>query len=163
MIRRAFFHHMAMGLAVLLCASPVLAGEIVMPPPGDRDKCPVCGMFVKPYPEWTAAIVYRDGHTHYFDGAKDLFRFLEGPSKYVPNHRPEDVTATFVTEYYSLTPIQIQSALFVIGSDVLGPMGRELIPLATPADAAEFIKDHGGRAVRFEQVTPEILKSLDPG
>ncbi len=147
--------------AMLLTASPGLAGEAVMPPPGDRDKCPVCGMFVKPYPEWTAAVVYRDGHAHYFDGAKDLFKFLQGPQQFVATHRPDEVTALVVTEYYALTPIDAQAALFVIGSDVLGPMGRELIPLATAADAAEFVKDHGGRVLTFDAVTAAQVKELE--
>lgn len=146
---------------LLLIASPGLAGEAIMPPPGDRDKCPVCGMFVKPYPEWTAAVVYRDGHAHYFDGAKDLFKFLHGPQKYVASHRAEEVTAIVVTEYYALTPIDARSALFVVGSDVLGPMGRELIPLANAADATEFIKDHGGRVLLFDGVTPAQVAELD--
>jgi nitrous oxide reductase accessory protein NosL len=34
------------------------------------------------------------------------------------------------------------SAYYVLGSDIYGPMGRELIPFEKEADAKEFIKDH---------------------
>lgn len=155
------FRHIGAALLLLFLALPGLAADAVMPPPGDRDKCPVCGMFVKPYPEWTAAVVYRDGHAHYFDGAKDLFKFLQAPGKYGP-HQPENVTGIFVTEYYDLAAIEARAAVFVVGSDVLGPMGRELVPLKTAPDAQEFIRDHGGRMVRFDDITPELIRGLDP-
>jgi len=45
-------------------------------PPGARDLCPVCGMVVAKYPNWIASVVWRDGHAHHFDGAKDMFKFL---------------------------------------------------------------------------------------
>jgi nitrous oxide reductase accessory protein NosL len=149
-------------LALVLTGATARAGEAILPAPGERDKCPVCGMFVKAYPEWTAAVVYRDGHAHYFDGAKDLFKFLAGPTRYAPQHRADEVSGVVVTEYYGLSPIDARDALFVVGSDVLGPMGRELVPLADAPAAGEFVKDHGGRTLRFDEVTAAVLKELDP-
>jgi nitrous oxide reductase accessory protein NosL len=68
-----------------------------------------------------------------------------------------DVAAVFVTDYYALEPIDAKSALYVVGSDVYGPMGKELIPFARRADAEEFLRDHGGRKiVRFGEVAPEL-------
>jgi nitrous oxide reductase accessory protein NosL len=53
-------------------------------------------------------------------------------------------------------------AFFVIGSDVHGPMGRELIPFGKPTDAEEFRRDHKGKSVlRFSDVTPAVIKGLD--
>lgn len=52
----------------------------------------------------------------------------------------------------------------MIGSDVLGPMGHELVPLENEADARDFLKEHKGhRVVTFDQVTPEIIGELDKG
>jgi len=65
-------------------------------------------------------------------------------------------------DYYGLTWIDAQNAWYVLGSDVYGPMGRELIPLEREADAKEFMKDHKGiRMIRFSEVTPEVIKTLD--
>ena len=51
--------------------------------------------------------------------------------------------------------------LFVLGSDVLGPMGKEFISFAKEADAREFLKDHKGKSIyRFREVAPELLKGL---
>jgi copper chaperone NosL len=50
----------------------------------------------------------------------------------------------------------------VIGSDVFGPMGRELIPFKTEADAKGFMQDHQGKfMLRFKEVTVEVVKNLD--
>lgn len=77
----------------------------------------------------------RDGHAHFFDGAKDLFKFLLDPARYAPGHRKEDLAGIYVTDFYNLERIDARKAYFVVGSDVLGPMGHELVPLASKADA----------------------------
>ena len=41
-------------------------------------------------------------------------------------------------------------------------MGKELVPFGRPADAHAFLKDHKGkRVLRFSDVTPNILKSME--
>ena len=52
-----------------------------------------------------------------------------------------------MTDYYALEPIDGRTAFYVVGSDVFGPMGKELIPFAQRAQAEEFLKDHKGRAI----------------
>jgi nitrous oxide reductase accessory protein NosL len=55
-----------------------------------------------------------------------------------------------------------RSAFFVVGSDVYGPMGKELIPFASRQDADEFKKDHNGvRVLVWDEVTPAIIGRLD--
>ncbi len=79
-------------------------------------------------------------------------------------HRSEDIARIGVTEYYGLKRLDARQAWFVIGSDVLGPMGHELIPLASRADAEEFLRDHRGRRIlRFEEVQRELPGKLDAG
>ncbi|MGA9962255.1 MAG: nitrous oxide reductase accessory protein NosL, partial [Azonexus sp.] len=73
-----------------------------IPKPGARDLCPVCGMIVSKYPNWVATVLYKDGHAHHFDGAKDMFKYLQDPPKYAPGHRKEDIKAIAVTDFYNL-------------------------------------------------------------
>jgi nitrous oxide reductase accessory protein NosL len=134
------------------------------PKPGPRDLCPVCGMLVSKYPNWVATITYKDGHAHHFDGAKDFFKFYLDPAKYAAGHRRDDMLTLWVTDFYNLQRMDARKALYVVGSDVLGPMGHELIPLANRDDADEFLKDHKGkRVLRFEEVTGDMLERLDAG
>jgi len=153
------------GVLLIIWAPSRLLAETdtsALPHPGPKDTCPVCGMFVAKYPQWTATVLYRDGHAHHFDGAKDLFKYLFNLPKWAPGHKPEDMAAIAVTEYYGLDRIPARDAWFVIGSDVLGPMGHELVPLATEADAQEFLRDHAGqRILGFDDVTPELPGNLD--
>ncbi|VFN00244.1 MAG: Nitrous oxide reductase accessory protein NosL [Candidatus Kentron sp. G] len=153
-------------LAILLAfsATTTNAGPVDIPAPGPKDTCPVCGMFVAKYPNWTATVLYRDGYAHHFDGAKDLFKYLLDLPQWAPGHRAEDIEAIAVTEYYDLTRIDARKAWYVIGSDVLGPMGHELIPLATREDAEAFLREHHAqRIVSFDEVGPALLEGLDSG
>lgn len=151
-------------LAAILWGGVAFAGPLNCPRPGADDTCPVCGMFVAKYRDWVATAVYRDGHAHYFDGAKDLFKYLLDLPRWAPGHRAEEIAAVGVTDYYGLTCIDAREARYVIGSDVLGPMGHELIPLADETAARDFIKDHGGRRLLgFGEVTQGLLEGLDRG
>lgn len=159
------------GIALLFLAllTPALSGAgsaagIELPDPELRDPCPVCGMLVARYPAWIATVLYDDGHADHFDGAKDLFKYLFDLPRYAPDRTAGEISAIGVTEYYGLTRIDARAAWYVVGSDVLGPMGHELVPLASEADAEAFMEDHQGvRILRFQEVTPELLQRLDAG
>ena len=153
--------------AVGPAARPGAAGEgssLTAPKPGPMDLCPICGMIVSKYPDWVATLVWKDGHASHFDGAKDMFKFLQALSKYASGRKREDIKFIVVTDYYNLEKIEAAKAFFVIGSDVMGPMGHELTPLATRTDADEFLKDHKGRRIlSYGDVTPEIVAKVDTG
>ena len=149
-------------LVLALAALPTAAGWLPPLSPAPGDKCPVCGMFVAKYPDWTAQVRFRDGKTVFFDGAKDLFKFYFDIGHYQPKRSAADVGAVYVTDYYTLEPIRARDAFFVVGSNVYGPMGRELIAFAAEEQAREFLQDHRGREIlRFDAVTPELLRTLD--
>ncbi|MDD2853326.1 MAG: nitrous oxide reductase accessory protein NosL [Desulfuromonadaceae bacterium] len=148
------------SILVLVLVSTVFGSDLRKA--GPKDKCPVCGMFVAKYPDFAAQIHFRDGSTIHFDGAKDLFKYYLNLPRFAPGRKPADVSAVFVTSYYDLAPIDGISAYFVAGSDVYGPMGRELIPFARETEAREFLKDHKGKVIlRFLDVTSTLLKPLD--
>jgi copper chaperone NosL len=146
----------------LLPSFPLTAAERAAPKPSAKDKCPVCGMFVAKYPDWLASIAFRNGSYVFFDGAKDMFKYLHNLKKYDPGRTAEDMEAVLVMDYYSLKWIDAHEAWYVLGSDIYGPMGRELIPLAQEKDAQEFLKDHKGKKIiRFPEATREVIKALD--
>ena len=125
-------------------------------------KCPVCGMFVAKYPKWAAHIVTKEGHNHYFDGVKDMMKFYFEPQKYHHNHAKEDFIALFVSDYYTLEKIETKDAFFVVGSNIYGPMGHELIPFKNEADARSFSTSHNGKKIyQFYALTRDIVWDLD--
>ena len=144
------------------CAVPATAGSLLPPEPGQKDRCPVCGMFVYKYPDWIATVVLDNNTVLFFDGAKDLFKFYFDLKKYHPDVERENIADIYVTEYYDVKPIHARRAFYVIGSDVYGPMGRELIPLASEADARQFMQDHKGkRILKFDKITSAVIQKLD--
>jgi copper chaperone NosL len=153
-----------LSLLTLWAAIAAAQESIVVPKPGAKDLCPVCGMLVSKYPNWTTVVLYRDAHAHFFDGAKDMFKYLHDYAKYAPNHRKQDIVSIQVTEFYSLGKMDARKVFYVIGSDVLGPMGHEFVPLATRADAEEFLKDHKGKQIlSFDQVSDGVIEQVDNG
>jgi len=146
----------------LLISSLAVSAEKTPLKPSKKDKCPVCGMFVYKYPDWVGEIIFRDGSIAFFDGAKDLFKYYFSLKKYNPEKTIKDIAAIYVTEYYDMKIIDAKTAFFVSGSDIYGPMGRELIPFVSKSDAEAFKKDHKGkRILRFEDIKPGIIKKLD--
>ena len=152
----------SISLILSLAAAAVCQAEPKPRKPGASDKCQVCGMLVSRYTDFAAQLQFQDGTALFFDGPKDLFKYYLGLAAPQAGRKPADVTALFVTSYYTLAPIDGRKAYYVTGSDVSGPMGRELIAFEKEADAREFKKDHKGKAVlRFQEVSPAIVKELD--
>jgi copper chaperone NosL len=75
---------LAVAAGTLATGQAVQAKPVKLPAPGPRDTCPVCGMFVAPYPFWVATVLWRDGKAVHFDGAKDFFKYLQDLKKYEP-------------------------------------------------------------------------------
>lgn len=141
-------------ICLIALAAPSFAFDLA---PSKTDKCPYCGMFVYKYPDWITGTIMTDGTIYYYDGAKDMFNHYFS----MPASERGQVSEMTVSEYYDLEHIEAHEAFYVIGSDVYGPMGNELIPLKSEEDAKGFMADHKGRAVlRFDEVTPELLKGL---
>lgn len=135
----------------------------------EDEKCPVCGMFVAKYPRWAAQIIYsHEEHEHKFsfDGVKDLMKFYFDPKRWIniDSHLIDksNIKEVKVTDYYSQEAINGKQAYYVIGSDVYGPMGHELIPFKNLSDAKTFKADHSGKKiVEFKKLEEKDIYKLD--
>ena len=150
-------------IGILLLSAPLVwAGERGPIHPGPRDKCPVCGMFVAKYPDFLAQIISKDGTYTVFDGGKDMMKYCFNLQKYNPTKGHADIDAIYVTDYYRLEFVNGFTALYVSGSDIYGPMGRELIPFEKKPEAEEFIRDHKGRSLHtFGDIDKPLVEDLD--
>lgn len=128
----------------------------------EKAKCPVCGMFVAKYPNWVGEIETADGQHYYFDGVKDMLKFYFDPNRYHVKLASDQIAAIRVSDYYDLGPMDAHKAWYVIGSNVYGPMGDELIPFRTKEEAEIFSKDHFGKSiVSFEKIDAKMVHGLD--
>lgn len=127
-----------------------------------KGSCAVCGMYVANFPDWAASLSFKDGSEAWFDGSKDLFTFLLNLRQYAPKRNASDLAEIRVKDYYGLKLIDGRKAFYVLGSNVMGPMGKELVPFATEAAARDFLKDHRGqRVLAFREITPAVLKGME--
>ena len=91
-----------------------------------------------------------------------MFKYYFNLKKFHPSKSLFDIDGIYVTNYYDLTLTDGFLAFYVLGSDIYGPMGGELIPFENEADAKEFMNDHKGKSVlKFREITFETVKSLD--
>lgn len=105
-------------------------------------------MFIEAESDWTVRSFADSGETEY-DTPKCAFR-AEGSA----------ATLRF-GEYYGSGAQGGAALRFVVESDVQGPMGIDLVPVA-PDRVEHFIADHGGRSVEFDDVDNALLASLRP-
>jgi len=118
-----------------------------------KDKCQVCGMHMHHYPNWVSRVKYAKEETYNFDGMKCMFKF------YFNNK--EGITDILVQDYYTLKTINAKEAFFVVGSDIYGPMGHELIPFKDKKSAKSFSLEHKGKEVlSFDEITEYMVRSL---
>jgi len=139
------------------------AAQLMLLPDGARldlsQNCPVCGMAVGGKEgqgvtvtfkdgrvvgfAGVAAAVFRDGHAVGFEGARCLFIYNSVPQKYGID--PADISRQFVTDFTTKKMIELPKAFLVLGSNVKGPMGYDLIPFAGKEEAAGFAKENEGK------------------
>ncbi len=147
-------------VSCILIPNPLLAqpNKEISP----QERCPVCGMFVAKYPDWITQVRLSNGTVKFFDGVKDLMAFSFNPASFgAPGQTAQEI---WVKDYYTLAWLDGRSALYVIGSDVYGPMGHEFIPFSSAAAAESFRKDHKGtKVVRFDEITEPLVQSIRHG
>lgn len=122
--------------------------------------CGKCSMFPAKFPQWQSQVVFTDGSMIPFDGCKCMFNYLLDMGKYSKTHTRSDVARVWVKDFNTGTWLDADSAVFVIGSSVMGPMGKQLIPFAEQAAADSFQKKNGGSIGRYSEINMETLMPL---
>lgn len=132
------------GIIALLSA----AGCRAKPDP----RCKHCGMKIDPASQWRTELVADDGKVTSFDAprcALQSWRSGATPAKSVR-----------VQEYYDRQTRDGADLRFIVGGDVIGPMGPDLVPV-DPARASKFIQDHAAdHALKLDEVTTQVLAGV---
>ena len=147
--RRAFFALSAGFVASTLVAckkdpSPGTAA------PTATGRCSHCGMKLVADSPWFSEIVTEDGQKLGYDTPRcALTASLSGKKGKVR-----------VQDFYDRKWHDAGDVRFVVGSDVLGPMGPDLVPV-DPARADKFQKDHQGeKTLALADLTKAVLDDL---
>ncbi len=118
--------------------------------------CGNCGMPSNEFPQFHAKIQSKDQKTVWFCSTRCMFI---GALK--PGSPYEGASQRQVMDYYENKFIDAESAIYVMGSDVPGPMGADLIPHKDQQAAEEFMKEHQGKKMlKASEVNKEIIKEM---
>jgi len=126
------------------------------------DRCPVCAMQVKQHAKFACGMELASGTTFYFCGTGCLLRTWLHPERYVGAGRA-DIKRMMVKDYFSGEPANAKEVSWIAGSDVVGPMGRAMVPLADPGQLETFKQRHGFKKVfSLEQLDDTLWQELKP-
>lgn len=142
------------------------ASQVAVQPPVEipaNATCGKCGMYPAQYLRWHSQIIFMDGTMTPFDGCKCMFNFLFAMDKFDQKHSREEVAVAWVKDFDNGAWINAVDANFVVGSNMMGPMGKELIPFSEQAAAMKFQQEQGGILMKYAEITPDVLKSLGMG
>jgi len=112
-------------------------------------RCKHCGMKIDPASPWKTELVGADGAVSTFDTPSCAFtswRSGQTPAKTLR-----------VQDYYQHQWHSADELRFMVGGDVIGPMGADLVPVM-PALVTKFIQDHAAdRALKADEITSDFL------
>ncbi len=129
-------------------------------------RCPVCGMFPARNRRWAAQVIFADGAVQYLDSPLSLFHYLQRVERYTPGRAAADIAAVYVSDQASGQWLDVDQAIYVHGSSLLGPMRAGNLPAyAAQADALALVSGRGGvltSAAALRQALPTDLQTLAP-
>lgn len=139
--------------------------EAAVPLPAEltRDhSCSVCGMIIVDFPGSKAQIHYKNGKSDMFCSTLDMFMF------YLQPDRPVNIAAVYVQDMGKADHnhpeghwVDAEKAFYVFGGNIMGPMGEALVPFLNLTEAEAYMKKHGGRIVKFNDITMDMLRPDD--
>jgi copper chaperone NosL len=154
-------------LFLIMLTGPVstaaLAGQENSPAPmtiSDDLRCPVCGMYPAKFEKWQSQVVFKNGDIRAFAACKDLYKYLLDMGKYEKEISAADIAVIYVKDFSDGAWVNGKAAHYVSASNVMGPMGKDLIPFADIVQATEFAKSNGGHIVNHSQVDMKLIHSL---
>lgn len=143
--------------ALLASCSP--AGKAVQPAELTREaSCSLDGMTLLDFPGPKAQILYSTGAPDFFCATTEMF------SIYLQPEQKKHITGIFTQDMGKTdwdNPkdnwFEAKKGFYVLGSKKQGSMGPTLGAFARQEDAAAFAKQYGGKVLRFDQVTLDMV------
>ena len=84
--------------------------------------------------------------------------------KYQPGEKRGNLKMVWVTEYYSTRKMDAHDVLFVVGTNLVGPMGLDLIPVKGKKAAENLKLDYkGDLIVPLDRINQEIIDKARKG
>ncbi|WP_301102818.1 nitrous oxide reductase accessory protein NosL [Propionivibrio sp.] len=133
--------------------TPVQALEI-----SEGTACALDGMVLQDFPGPKAQILYEHSEPEFFCDTREMFSIFLRPEQ-------KKRIAAIYTQDMGKTDwahpqghwIDAKTAFYVLGSSRSGSMGPTVVSFAAEADAQGFSTQYGGKVLRFDQVTLDMV------
>jgi copper chaperone NosL len=126
--------------------------------PDSDTACALDGMILKDFVGPKAQIRYAEGKPDFLCNVMELFSVLS------MSEQKRQIAAMYVQDmgradwdHPTANRIDAKAAFYVVGSRKPGSMGPTFATFANMQDAQDFVKNEGGKIVRFDQVTPDMV------
>lgn len=130
------------------------------------DECHVCGMIISNFPGPKGEAYQRGSERPLkFCSTRDLFSYLLQPEnrERVTQIYVHDLAQTGWEHPANDAFVDARAAWYVADQPMKGAMGPTLASFGKREDAQAFAERHGGRLLRFDEITLEILANLQSG
>ncbi len=151
------------GCVALLAACSHAEPPAQAKAPTRETSCALDGMILLDYPGPKGQIQYTNGETDFFCDTVELLSIYLRPEQ---QKRVKGIFAQDMGKAKWEDPrdnwIDARTAFYVAGSNLPGSMGPTLASFARLEDAQAFVRQHGGKVLRFNEITPQMV-ILDGG
>ncbi len=140
-------------IAMLAIAAPACSEPVKIE---SNRQCPLCGMYPARYPQFNCQIVFKDGSYEPFDSAVGLLIYLLFPEN--TKIKPQPIANIYFKDYIKESWIDADKTFFVTGSEIMGPMGIEFLPVDSEQAAKELNKQEQGKdIIHFNKINQQYM------
>ena len=135
-------------------------------PISNGDECHVCGMTINNYPGPKGQAFIRNHSTPFkYCSTRDLFSHILQPEvrSRITQIYTHDMGSTEWDTPSNTAFTDARQAWFVINHPMKGAMGPTLASFAEKTAAENFVEQHGGKIVRFDDITLEMVAKINTG
>jgi copper chaperone NosL len=150
-------------LLVLTDSSTMAENHIQAKTIEPHKECPLCGMYPARYPEFQCQIIFKDLSYEAFDSPLGLLIYYLFQKEYDPKNR--EIENVFFKDYIKNEWISADDTLFVVGTEIMGPMGIDFLPVGNKNDAKQLnTLEKGSVIVSFADINQAfLLKAYQKG
>lgn len=142
----------ALGLSALACVACATSADEAAAQRPAAGRCALCGMRVTRGAAFSSGARTAGGDEVVFDSVKCMFRWL---GQHADAHDP------WTTEHLSRSERPARELLYVLGSDLHGPMGADLVAVDTREHAEQLRESHhGSRVLTFDEIGSDVVDGL---
>jgi copper chaperone NosL len=147
---------LSLAAALAACSKPEAAVQPLVIQTGTA--CSMDGMILADFPGPKGQIHYASGEPDFFCDTTEMF------SIYLQPEQQKRITGIFTQDMAKAdwekpedNWIDAKKAWFVVGSNKNGSMGPTIATFAEQQAATGFAGQYGGKVLKFEEVTPEMV------